>query len=119
MIELDENFSLADLGNVKKEVFEIFYNKNKVSSWDGHLYITSDKMYFIVAPATMEGRSVFDMGGTPKSWCSDLSEIVSYGRRSLAGYKIDLKDGKQILFSNVFRKLRNQLTESLDAHLGK
>lgn len=36
MIELNDNFSLADLGNVKKEAFEILYNKNRVSSWEGH-----------------------------------------------------------------------------------
>lgn len=119
MIELNENFSLADLGNVKKEVFEILYNKNRVSSWDGHLYITPDKMYFIAALADMANRSVFDVGGAPKSWCIDLSEIASYGRHSLAGYQIVLKDGNKLLFSNVFRKLRNQLTESLDQHLGK
>ena len=119
MIELDDNFGLEQLGNVKKEVFEILYNKNRVSSWDGQLYITPDKMYFFVTPASMAGRSVFDAGGAPKSWCLDLSEIESYGRHSLAGYQIILKDGKKVLFSNVFRKLRNGLTEALDERLGK
>lgn len=119
MIELNENFNLAELGNVKKEVFEILYNKNRVSSWEGHMYITPDKVYFIVDPVVMENRSIVDIGGAPKSWCIDLSEIASYGRNGLGGYKIDLKDGNVLRFSNVFRKLRNQLTESLDEHLGK
>ena len=83
------------------------------------MYITSDKVYFIVDPVVMENRSIVDIGGAPKSWCIDLSEIASYGRFGLGGYKIDLKDGNVLRFSNVFRKLRNQLTESLDEHLGK
>ena len=93
MIELDENFSLANLGNVRKEAFEILYNKTRVSSWEGHLYITPDKVYFIVAPAGMEGRSIADIGGAPKSWCIDVNEIASYGKYGLGGFKITLKDG--------------------------
>ena len=96
MIELNDNFSLADLGNVKKEAFEILYNKNRVSSWEGHLYITPDKVYFIVDSTSMNGRSIVDIGGAPKSWY-----------------------GNVLRFSNVFRKTRNQITEALDNRLGK
>ena len=119
MIELDSNFTVADLANVKKDSFEILYNKNRASSWDGTMYLTPDRIYFIVAPASMAGRSVFDIGGAPKSWCIELSEIASYGRHSLGGYEIVLKDGNKLRFSNVFRKLRNSLTEALDERLKK
>lgn len=116
MIELDSNFTLADLGNVKKESFEILYNKNRVSSWDGTLYITPDKIYFLLSPGA-KPTSIADIGGAPKSWCIELSEIASYGRHSLGGYEIVLKDGNKLRFSNVFRKLRNSLTEALDERL--
>ena len=65
MIELDSNFTLADLGNVKKESFEIMYNKTRASSWDGTMYITPDKMYFLVSPGARP-TSIADIGGAPK-----------------------------------------------------
>lgn len=119
MIELNENFSLADLGNVKKESFEIMYNKNRASSWEGTMYITPDKIYYLVAPASMAGKSVFDIGGAPKSWCIDLSEIASYGKFGLGGFKIELKDGNVLRFTNVFRKMRNSIVEALEERLNK
>lgn len=115
MIELNENFSLADLGNVKKESFEILYNKNRVSSWEGHLYLTADKAYFIVEQ--LEGTSYADIGGAPKSWSIDLSEIASYGKYGLGGFKIELKDGNTLRFTNVFRKKRNAIVEALEERL--
>ena len=117
MIELNENFSLADLGNVKKDSFELLYNKNRISSWDGVMYITSDKVYFIVTQKKAE--SYADIGGAPKSWCIELSEIASYGKFGLGGFKIELKDGNVLRFTNVFRKKRNQITEALEERLGK
>jgi len=119
MIELDDSFTLAELGNVKKEVFEILYNKNRVSSWEGKMYITPDKIYYFVAPASMSGKSIADIGGAPKSWCIDLSEIASYGKYGLGGFKIELKDGNVLRFSNVFRKKRNQITEALEERMAK
>lgn len=119
MIELDDNFTLANLGNVQKEAFEVLYNKNRVSSWEGCMYVTPDKIYYLVNPAGMAGKSIADIGGAPKSWCIDLSEIASYGKYGLGGFKITLKDGKELRFTNVFRKLRNQITECLDQRLGK
>ena len=116
MIELDRNFTLVDLGNVKKESFEILYNKNRVSSWDGTLYITPDKMYFLISPGA-KPTSIADIGGAPKSWCIDLSEIASYGKFGLGGFKIDLKDGNTLRFSNVFRRKRNDITEALEERL--
>lgn len=119
MIELDDSFTLANLGNVKKEGFEILYNKNRVSSWEGKMYITPDKIYYFVAPASMAGKSIVDAGGAPKSWSIDLAEIASYGKYGLGGFKIELKDGNVLRFTNVFRRKRNQITEMLDEYLGK
>lgn len=117
MIELNDNFSLADLGNVRKEAFDVLYNKNRVSSWDSHLYITPDKVYCIVEQKV--GTSYTDIGGAPKSWCIDISEIASFGKYGLGGFKIELKDGQVLRFTNVFRKKRNEITEALNDRLGK
>ena len=116
MIEL-ENLSLADLANVKKDSFELLYNKNRISSWEGHLYITPDKAYFIVEQKV--GESYADVGGAPKSWGIDLSEIESYGKFGLGGFKITLKDGNVLRFTNVFRKKRNAIVEVLEDRLNK
>ena len=66
MIEYD-NLSLAELGNERKESFEILYNKNRVSSWEGIMYITSDKIYYIVNP---NGGTYVNMRSMPEqnSW---------------------------------------------------
>ena len=117
MIELDDNFTLANLANEKKVSFDPLYNKNRASSWNGHMYITPDKIYYLVDPATMEGKTVWDIGGAPKSWCIDLSEIASYGKFGLGGFKIELKDGTVLRFSNVFRKMRNGITEALQERM--
>lgn len=119
MIELDNSFGLEQLGNVRKEVFEILYNKNRVSSWEGKMYVTDDKIYYLVAPASMAGKTIMDIGGAPKSWCIDINEIASYGKYGLGGFKITLKDGNDLRFSNVFRKTRNQLTEALEERMNK
>lgn len=119
MIELDESFTLANLANVPKLVFDPMYNKTRASSWNGHMYITNDKMYYLVDPAGMADKTVWDIGGAPKSWCLDLGEIASYGKYGLGGFKINLKDGTVLRFSNVFRKMRNGITEALQERLGK
>ena len=118
MIELDDNFGLENLANVKKEVFEVLYNKTRVSSWEGHMYITPDNIYYLVAPASMVGKSIVDIGGAPKSWCIEISEIASYGKYGLGGFKITLKDGKELRFTNVFRKTRNGITAALEERMG-
>lgn len=114
MIELDESFGLEQLSNERKLDFEMEYNKNRVSSCPGHLYITADKVYFLVDPAGPATKSILDMGKLPKSWCIDISEIDSYRKYGLGGFLIKLKDGHELRFTNVFRKLRNSVTEALD-----
>lgn len=117
MIELDESFGLHDLANEPKETFEMEYNKTRVSSYAGQLILTRDKAYFLVAPPDPSLKSPFDFGKAPKSWCIDLSEIASYRKYGLGGFMFVLKDGKEIRFTNVFRKLRNNLTEALEERI--
>lgn len=118
MIEYD-NLSLAELGNERKESFEVLYNKNRVSSWEGIMYITSDKIYYIVNPNGGTGNAFTDMGGAPKSWSIELNEIASYGKYGLGGFKIDLRDGTTLRFTNVFRKKRNAIVEAIEERLNK
>ena len=118
MIELDDNFGLQDLANESKTKFEdVQYNKTRVSSYGGDLIFTSDKAYFLVAPPDPNERHPLDFGGAPKSWCIDLSEIASYRKYGLVGFMFVLKDGKEVRFTNVFRKMRNGITEALEERL--
>lgn len=118
MIELDDGFGLQNLSNVSKAVFDPLYNTNRVSSWEGHMCITSDKVYYLVTPTSMAGKTLVDAGGPPKSWCIDISEIASYGKYGLGGFKIALKDGTVLRFTNVFRKMRNGITAALQESMG-
>lgn len=117
MIELDDNFGLQDLANEPKETFEIEYNKTRVSSYAGQLIFTRDKVYFLVAPPDPSLKSPFDFGNAPKSWCIDISEIASHRKYGLGGYMFVLKDGKEVRFTNVFRKLRNGIVEALEERM--
>lgn len=118
MIELDENFGLHDLANEPKDIIEdIEYNKTRVSSYGGQLIFTRDKVYFLVAPSDPSTRSPFDFGDAPKSWCIDISEIESHRKYGLAGYLFKLHDGKEIRFTNVFRKHRNSIIDAIEERM--
>ena len=41
----------------------------------------------------------------------------SYGKYGLGGFKIQLKDGTVLRFTNVFRKMRNGITEALQERM--
>lgn len=114
MIELDDSFGLRDLANEPKDTFEIEYNKTRVSSYKGDLVFTRDKVYFLVAPPDPSLKSPFDFGGAPKSWCIDINEIASYRKYGLGGFMFVLTDGKEVRFTNVFRKLRESLVEAIE-----
>lgn len=118
MIELNDSFGLQDLANEMKTTFEgIQYNKTRVSSYNGDLILTRDKVYFLVAPPDPNERHPFDFSGAPKSWCLDINEIASYGKYGLGGFKFTLKDGKDVRFTNVFRKMRNNISEALEQRM--
>lgn len=115
MIELDDNFGLENLSNELKTKFEdVQYNKTRVSSYGGDLIFTPNKMYFFVAPPDPNERHPLDFGGAPKSWCIDINEIAAYGKYGLGGFKITLNDGQDIRFTNVFRKLRNNIIAAIE-----
>lgn len=119
MIELSEDFGLHDLANEPKEVIEgIQYNKTRVSSYNGELIFTRNKVYFLVAPPDPNERHPFDFGSAPKSWSIDICEIVSYCKYGLGGYKITLSDGKEVRFTNVFRKTRKAIEEAIEERKG-
>lgn len=115
MIELADNFGLENLANELKTTFkDVQYNKTRVSSYGGDLIFTRDKVYFLVAPPDSNERHPLDFGGAPKSWCIDINEIASYRKYGLGGFMFVLTDGKEIRFTNVFRKLRNNITEAIE-----
>lgn len=118
MIELNESFGLQDLANEPKDIIEgIEYNKTRVSSYAGELIFTRDKVYFLVAPPDPRAKSPFDFGAAPKSWSIDISEIASHRKYGLGGYMFTQADGKEVRFTNVFRKTRNRIIECLEERM--
>lgn len=113
MIELDKTFTMQNLANETKTTFEgVLFNNSLSSSNPGNLVFTRDKVYFLLDYNNVGPKKLF--AKEPTSWCIDISEIVSYGRRALAGYKITLADGTVLIFSNIFRKLRSGITEAIE-----
>ncbi len=115
MIELDDNFGLGSLSNELKTKFEdVQYNKTRVSSYGGDLIFTRNKVYFLVGIPNPNERHPLDFSGAPKSWCIDINEIASYRKYGLGGFMFVLTDGKEVRFTNVFRKLRNNIIEAIE-----
>ena len=105
MVEYAIGFSKIDVPGMQV-CHELLYNTSRLISHQGELSFGPDKLYFFYTNPVE--RTV------NKPWSVDYNEIASYGKSGLAGYLITLKDGKVLRFSNVFRKMRNAITETLD-----
>ncbi|MBR5018362.1 MAG: hypothetical protein IKX53_01850 [Bacteroidales bacterium] len=111
MINLPGDFSLESIKDETQATFTPLYNYTRLSSTDGQMVFTADKIYYVI------GNPGVRM--TVSDWCLDISEIASYGKQGLGGYKIVLADGTKLLFSNVFRKMREGITAAIEARLNK
>lgn len=104
-----ENLSLSDFKSESQAKFEPMHNTTRILSHEGELHFTANEIYwFYTNKAEM---TVY------KPWSIEISEIASYRRTGLAGYRITLKDGKELNFSNVFRKMRNGITEEIEKRM--
>lgn len=106
MQEYEISYSKESLGKAAEETFTPLYNFNRVSSHEGELIFTPNEIYFFFTNP-ME-KKIF------KPWSIEIREILEYKKSGLAGYVISLKDGKVLRFSNVFRKMRNGITEAIN-----
>ena len=92
-----------------QECFRPAFNFTKLSSSSGRLAFTPGKVYWLPDnPIAM-----MDQG-----WVIGISEIDSCGKWGLAGFFIKLVDGKELRFSNVGGKMRDEIAAAIEAHKG-
>ena len=113
MTQLDLTFTKSSIQEDIQASFEPVYNYTRLASYNGYLMFTATKIYWFYNEDTAPVQML-----KLNPWCIDYSEIASYKKTGLAGYRISLKDGNDLNFSNVFRKMRNGITEALQAHVG-
>ena len=98
--------------SVEPEIQECFtpaFNFTKINSSSGRLAFTEGKVYWLPdSPMAM-----LDQG-----WVIKVSEIESYGKYGLTGFSIKLVDGKELRFSNVGAKMREEIAEAIESHKG-
>ena len=88
MTELEKAFEMSDIDEPIDAQFEPHINYSRVASYEGYMCFTPTKVYLL--PRSEAAAMTFH----PK--CFPYEEVVSYGRKLLAGYEITLKDGRVI-----------------------
>ena len=106
MNNLGKNFTMADIEEPVSADFEVAFNVTRLSSFNAKMCFTEKKVYFV--PFIPNDIPFFD------SVSFDYSEVVSYGRKLIAGYEIQLAGGEKVSLANIFGKLRAAITEELD-----
>lgn len=101
-----KEFSIGNIQGDIQESVEVVYNYTRLASYNGTLYFTANKIYWVCADYE---QIILD------SWCIDTNEVASFQKKGLAGYNIVLKDGNTLSFANIFRKKREALTAALQA----
>lgn len=92
-----------------QECFTPAFNFTKINSSSGRLAFTEAKVYWLPeAPMAM-----LDQG-----WVIKVSEIASYGKYGITGFSIKLVDGKELRFSNVGSKMREEISEAIESRKG-
>ena len=109
MIQLDINLKKDDITEEIVATCEPAYKLSRLATYNGYLIFTASRIYWIY---NSDIHNVKFLKLNP--WCIDYSEIASYKKTGLAGFRITLKDGKEIDFSNVFGKMRKKIIDALE-----
>ncbi|MBR6055541.1 MAG: hypothetical protein IKP46_09445 [Bacteroidales bacterium] len=109
MEQLPLTFIQATVEPDIQECFRPSFNFTKISSSSGRLAFTPGKVYWLPD----NPMAMMDQG-----WVIGVSEIESYGKWGLAGFSIKLVDGKELRFSNVGGKMRDEISAAIEAHKG-
>lgn len=107
MEQLPLTFVQATVEPEIMECFEPAFNFTKLSSSNGRLAFTKDKLYWLPDNPI----ALMDQG-----WFVAYSEIESCGKYGVAGFSIKLADGKELRFSNVGTKMRDNITAAIEEH---
>ena len=107
MVELEKDYSPENIDEIAQESFTPLFNLTRINSTPGEMIFSADNKiyYFFENPAVKMVK---------RHWCIDIAEIASYGKTGLAGFKIVLKDGTTLRFSNVFRKMREGIIAAIE-----
>ena len=89
-----------------QESFSPAFNFTKINSSNGRLAFTENKVYWLPE----NPMAMLDQG-----WVIKASEIESYGKYGITGFSIKLVDGKELRFSNVGSKMREGISEAIEA----
>jgi len=92
-----------------QECFTPAYNFAKLSSSNGRLAFTTGKIYWLPDNPI----ALLDQG-----WVLNISEVAGCDKYGLTGFIIRLADGKELRFSNVGAKMRDGISEAIEAHRG-
>ena len=90
-----------------QECFTPAYNFTKLSSSNGRLAFTTGKIYWLPDNPI----ALMDQG-----WVLNISEVAGCDKYGLTGFIIRLTDGKELRFSNVGAKMRDGISEAIEAH---
>ena len=106
MEKLDQNFSREKIADLIQVQFEPVFNVTLTQTFNAFLSFTEDSVYIIPRFADDEhyGSRFFN-----------VSEIDTYGKKGLFGFRITLKDGEKLTFANVGKKMRLGIIEAIEA----
>ena len=117
MQDLPKNFTPDQIEEPVIAQFEPAVNMTRLASCNGLIVFSTKKVYvmanFNAGMADALGTVVYQ----PR--CFEYAEIDSYKKTGLAGYRITLKDGTELNFSNVFGKMRKGITAALEEGLAQ
>ncbi len=109
MEQLPLTFTQSVLDPETQECFTPAYNFTKLNSSNGRLAFTTGKVYWLPDSP----MALMDQG-----WVINVSEIDSCSKYGISGFTIKLVDGKELRFSNVGQKMRDEIAAAIEAHRG-
>lgn len=89
-----------------EEVFTPAFQFFALSSSNGRLAFTSDKVFWL--PDTP--MAILNQG-----WVADIEEIATCKKTGILGFQIILTDGKKLKFANVNEKMREGITRAIES----
>ena len=107
MEQLPLVFNQSEIEPDIQECFTPAFNFSKLNSSNGRLAFTADKIYWLPD----DPMAMLDQG-----WSIKPSEIDSCSKYGISGFSIKLVDGKELRFSNVGSKMREEITAAIQWH---
>ena len=108
MEKLPKTFNMGDIDGIIESSVDVLYNFTAANSVDAQLMFCDDKVYLLFPQDTM-GAAIC----TPMSFGYD---DVAGTSKFLFKFRIHLKDGTKLEFSNIGGKKREMILAALETH---